>query len=72
MQIPLFRFFEEALESGKGGIQGLGQQAGFAPVRALLRGWVRGGAGWGVQETGRPGRAGVGALGHPPDQHYKC
>lgn len=35
MQIPLFRFFEESLEGGKGGIYGLGQQAGFALVRAL-------------------------------------
>lgn len=57
MQIPLLRFFEEAEEVGKGGIQGLGQRAGLARVRALVLGWVRGGAGWGAQGSGRLGRA---------------
>lgn len=72
MQIPLFRFFEEAEEGGKGGIQGFGQPAGFAGVRAPVPGWVRGGAGWGAQGTGRPGGAGAGALDPPPDGHCKC
>ena len=66
MQIPLFRFFEEAEDSGKGGIQGLGQRAGFVRVLVLVPGWVRGGAGWGAQGPGRPGWVEAGEQGHSP------
>lgn len=44
----------------------MGQRAGFARVCALPPGRVRGGAGWGVQGPGRPGKAGAGALPPPP------
>lgn len=46
----------------EGGIQGLGQRAGLARVRALVPGCMRGGA------AGRPGRAG--SLSAPPSPNH--
>lgn len=59
MQIPLFRFLEEAEEGGKGGMRGLGQRAEFSRVRALPPRGVRGGAGCGARGPEQRGRAGA-------------
>ena len=56
MHIPPFRFFAEAQEGGKGGIQGLGRGPNLGEGRSR----------WGAPGAGRPGRAAAGARGRAP------
>lgn len=67
MQIPLFRFFEEAEDTREGRDPGLGAARWVRPgILALVPGWVSGGAGWGAQGPWRPGWVEAGAQGPSP------